>query len=135
MGSVHSMPSAARVLIVDDEPTILLGLSHCLQGTGARVTKCRERRTAEEALRGDAFDLAIIDLCLSRRGLPDGLDLVRAAKQANPKTQVIVITAHGTDDLRRQALDRGAADYLSKPINLDQLLSAVQNVRPTSSAV
>ncbi len=128
------MPNAARVLIVDDEPTILLSLSHCLQNSGARVTKCRERRTAEEALRGDVFDLAIIDLCLSGGGLPDGLDLVRAAKQANPKTHVIVITAYGTDDLRRQALEHGAASYFSKPINLDQLLGAVQNIRPSTSA-
>ena len=127
-------PNAARVLIVDDEPTILLSLSHYLQGSGAEITKCRERRTAEEALRDDRFDLAIIDLCLSGGGRPDGLELVRAAKQANPQTQVIVITAYGTDELRRQALEQGAAGYLSKPVNLDQLLSAVQGVRPAGSA-
>lgn len=128
------MPNAARVLIVDDEPTILLSLSYYLQGRGAEVTKCRERRAAEEALRGDPFDLAIIDLCLSGGGRPDGLELVRAAKQANPQTQVIVITAYGTDELRRQALEQGAAGYFSKPVNLDQLLSAVQGVRPAASA-
>ncbi len=127
-------PDAARVLIVDDEPTILLSLSHCLQRSGAEVTKCRERRTAEEALREDRFDLAIIDLCLSGGGRPDGLDLVRAAKQANPKTQVIVITAYGTDELKRQALEQGAAGYFSKPVNLDQLLSAVQDVRQSAPA-
>ena len=128
------MPRTASVLIVDDEPTILLSLSHCLQGSGARVTGCRERRAAEEALRIDVFDLAIIDLCLSGGGRPDGLDLVRAAKQANPQTHVIVITAYGTDDLKRQALDHGAAGYFSKPINLDQLLSTVQNVVPAAPA-
>jgi DNA-binding NtrC family response regulator len=124
------MPHLARILIVDDEPTILLSLSYCLQGIGATVTACRERRAAEEALRADVFDLAIIDLCLSGSGHPDGLDLVRAAKQANPQTHVIVITAYGTDDLRGQALAHGASGYFSKPINLDQLLSAVQNLRP-----
>ena len=124
----------AKILIVDDEPTILLTLSHYLQRSGATVTACRERREAEEALQADRFDLAIIDLCLSGGGHPDGLELVRAAKQANPHTHVIVITAYGTDDLRRQALERGAAGYFSKPINLDQLLSAVQNLRPPASA-
>jgi len=123
-----------KVLIVDDEPTILLTLSHYLQGSGAQVTKCRERHTAEEALRQDAFDLAIIDLCLSGGGRPDGLELVRAAKEANPRTHVIVITAYGTDDLRRQALEHGASGYFSKPVNLDNLLSTVQRVRAASSA-
>ena len=125
---------AAKVLIVDDEPTILLSLSHCLQRSGATVTACREPRAAEEALRADVFDLAIIDLCLSGGGQPDGLGLVRAAKQANPQTHVIIITAYGTDDLRRQAFEHGAAGYFSKPINLDQLLSAVQNLRPPAPA-
>lgn len=123
-----------KVLIVDDEPTILLTLSHYLQGSGAQVTKCRERHTAEEALRQETFDLAIIDLCLSGGGLPDGLELVRAAKEANPKTHVIVITAYGTDDLRRQALEHGASGYFSKPVNLDHLLSTVQRVRAANSA-
>ncbi len=122
-----------KILIVDDEPTILLTLAHYLQGSGAQVTKCRERGAAEEALRQDAFDLAIIDLCLSGGGRPDGLELVRAAKQANPKTHIIVITAYGTDDLRRQALEHGASGYFSKPVNLDQLLSTVKRARAATS--
>ncbi len=128
------MPAdSPNVLIVDDEPTILLTLSHYLQGSGARVTRCQERHTAEEALQQDAFDLAIIDLCLSGGGRPDGLELVRAAKQANPRTHIIVITAYGTEDLRRQALEHGASGYFSKPVNLDQLFSTVQRVRAASS--
>lgn len=127
------LPDSPNVLIVDDEPTILLSLSYYLQGRGARVTRCRERHTAEEALQQDAFDLAIIDLCLSGGGRPDGLELVRAAKQANPRTHIIVITAYGTEDLKRQALEHGASGYFSKPVNLDQLLSTVQRVRASSS--
>jgi DNA-binding response OmpR family regulator len=115
-------------LIVDDEPTILLSLSHYLQGNGAHVTKCRVRQTAEEALRRDRFDLAIIDLCLSGGGRPDGLEVVRAAKQANPSIEVLVMTAFGTDELRRQALEHGATGYLSKPVNLDLLLSVVHHL-------
>ena len=128
------MPNTLRVLIVDDEPTILLSLAHYLRGSVAQVTKCRERRTAEEALRGDVFDLAIIDLCLSGSDHPEGLDLVRAAKQANPKTHVIVITAFGTDELKRQALEHGAAGYFTKPVNLDHLLHAVQHVGSAAPA-
>lgn len=74
-------PDSPNVLIVDDEPTILLTLSHCLQGRGARVTRCRERSAAEEALEQGDYDLAIIDLCLSGGGRPDGLELVRAASR------------------------------------------------------
>ncbi len=90
----------------------------------------RGRRAAEEALRREAFDLAIIDLCLSGEGHPDGLELVRAARQANGRARVLVISADGTDDLKRQALEFGASGYFSKPINLDQLLSAAQAIAP-----
>ena len=123
------MAQTPKVLLVDDEPTILLSLSHSLQGNGALVTRCRERRAAEEALRRERFHLAIIDLCLSGGGHPDGLEVVRAARQADASTDVIVMTAFGTDDLRRQALEHGATGYLSKPVSLDLLLTVVDRLK------
>lgn len=128
------MAGALKVIIVDDEPTILMSLSHYLQAKGAQVSTCREWGAARDALRGGGFDLAIIDLCLSGGGRLDGLGLVPIAKRANPDMLVIVITAFGTDDLRRQALEYGAAAYFTKPVNLDQLLHAVHGVRPATPA-
>jgi DNA-binding NtrC family response regulator len=122
------MPEAVRVLIVDDEPTILLGLSHVLRRTGARVTPCLKRDEAEEAIQKETFDLALIDVRLSGSETHAGLDLLTLLKQRSPRTHVIVMTAYGTDDVRREAIARGASHYCDKPINLEHLLGLVRDL-------
>lgn len=127
------MPEAVRVLIVDDEPTILLGLSHILRRSGAQVTPCLRRDEAEAAIRSQVFDLALLDVRLSGSEAHAGLDLLTMLKQRSPSTHVIIMTAYGSDDVRREAMARGASHYYDKPINLDHLLGLVKDF-PTPSA-
>lgn len=127
------MPELVRVLIVDDEPTILLGLSHVLRRTGARVTPCQDLEEAQEAIQSQTFDLALLDLRLSGSDSHAGLDLLTLLKQTSPRTHVIVMTAYGSDEVRREAIARGAAHYYDKPINLDHLLGLVRNLPSMSS--
>lgn len=122
------MAEAVRVLIVDDEPTILLGLSHVLRRGGARVTPCLGRDEAEEAIQSQVFDLALLDVRLSGSEARVGLDLLTHLKQRSPRTRVIVMTAYGTDEVRREAFARGASHYYDKPINLDHLLGLVKDL-------
>ena len=126
------MPEAVRVLIVDDEPTILLGLSHILRRSGAQVTPCLRRDEAETAIRSQVFDLALLDVRLSGSEPHAGLDLLTMLKQRSPSTHVIIMTAYGSDDVRREAMARGASHYYDKPINLDHLLGLVREL-PTPS--
>jgi DNA-binding NtrC family response regulator len=123
-----SMAEAVRVLIVDDEPTILLGLSHVLRRTGARVTPCLGRDEAVEAIQSQTFDLALLDVRISGSEAHAGLDLLTLLKQRSPRTHVIVMTAYGTDEVRREAMARGASHYYDKPINLDHLLVLVKDL-------
>lgn len=127
------MSEAVHILIVDDEPTILLGLSHVLRRAGACVTPCLGREEATEAIQHKVFDLALLDVRLSGSEACAGLDLVTLLKQHSPGTHVVVMTAYGTDEVRREAMARGASDYCDKPINLDQLLKLLRNL-PTPSA-
>lgn len=127
------MPEAVRVLIVDDEPTILLGLSHLLRRTGAHVTPCLGRDEAEVAIRSQVFELALLDVRLSGSEAHAGLDLLTMLKQRSPRTHVIVMTAYGSDEVRREAMARGASHYYDKPINLDHLLGLVREL-PSLSA-
>ena len=127
------MAEAVQVLIVDDEPTILLGLSHVLRGTGARVTPCLGRDEAMEAIQNQRFDMALLDVRLSGSEAQAGLDLLTHLKQQSPRTYVIVMTAYGTEDVRREALARGASHYYDKPINLDHLLLLVKGLPSWSS--
>lgn len=127
------MVEPVHILIVDDEPTILLGLSHVLRRTGASVTPCLGRDEAEEAIQNQVFDLALLDVRLSGSEAHAGLDLLTLLKQRSPSTHVIVMTAYGTDEVRREAISRGASHYYDKPINLDHLLGLVRKLPTLSS--
>jgi DNA-binding NtrC family response regulator len=120
------MSATTRILLVDDEPTILLGLSHLLRRAGAEVIPCVSREEAEEAIQKQAFDLALLDVRLSGTETTVGLDLLTVLKKRSPGTYVIVMTAFGTDDIRREAIARGASHYCDKPLNLDHLLGLLR---------
>jgi two-component system response regulator AtoC len=127
------MSGEARVLLVDDEPTILLGLSHVLRRAGAHVTTCLGWREAEEAIQNQVFDLALLDVRLSGSETHAGLDLLTQLKKRSPGTRVIIMTAFSSDEVRREALARGASYYCDKPINLEHLVGIVRDL-PQRSA-
>jgi DNA-binding NtrC family response regulator len=122
-----------RILLVDDEPTILLGLSHVLRRAGAEVIPCLGRQEAEEVIRHDQFDLALMDVRLSGSEERAGLDLLCLLKERSPHTTAVVMTAFGSEELRRDALACGASHYLDKPLNLDFLLDLLRGLPQPSS--
>jgi len=124
------MPRGARILLVDDEPTILMGLSHVLRRAGDEVITCLGRDEAEEAILNQTFDAALLDVRLSGSEARAGLDLLTLLKKRSPGTHVIVMTAFGTDEIRREAMARGASHYCDKPINLEHLMGLLRNLRP-----
>ena len=106
------------VLIVDDEPDILELLSLTLTRMGV-ASQCAENvQQAREQLDNNRFDL-----CLTDMRLPDGngIDLIRYMQENYPKIPVAMITAHGNMDSAIEALKAGAFDFLSKPVELQQL--------------
>jgi DNA-binding NtrC family response regulator len=122
------MSATTRILLVDDEPTILLGLSHLLRRAGAEVISCVSREEAEEAIQKQPFDLALLDVRLSGTETTAGLDLLTVLKKRSPRTYVIIMTAFGTEDIRREAIARGASHYCDKPLNLDHLLGLLRGI-------
>ncbi len=106
------------VLIIDDEPDILelLGLTLSRMGVASH---CAENvQKAREKLRNSHFDL-----CLTDMRLPDGngIELIRHIQENYPELPVAMITAHGNMDSAIEALKAGAFDFLSKPVELQQL--------------
>lgn len=119
------MPSAAHLLIVDDEPLIRDNLAEFLGGEGFRVTACA---SAEDALRQAAdtrFDIALCDMHLP--GM-DGIGLLNRLLKISPDTFVLLITAFGTVENAVAAFQRGAHDYLVKPLLLDEVLAKVKRL-------
>lgn len=109
---------APRVLVVDDAEGVRLALEACLRLNGYEVVAASSGDEALELLRGERFDLLLTDQ--SMPGL-SGLELTRAASQMHPNVPVVLLTAHSDVDLARTSLRFGASDFITKPINIQEL--------------
>jgi two-component system, NtrC family, response regulator PilR len=109
-------------LVVDDEPHICELLSITLQRMDITTKSCANLASAKQALAKDAYDL-----CLTDMRLPDGdgLELVEWIQREAPGTPVAVITAHGSVEAAVRALKLGAFDFVSKPLDLNDLRKLV----------
>jgi DNA-binding response OmpR family regulator len=117
-----------RILIVDDEPTILLTLSYALRSNNVEVITASRLEPAEEALSRYAFDLVIVDIRMSGILGIEGLELLSYIKRFWPKTEVIVMTAHGTSEIKQEAFGRGANFYYEKPVDIMELAVRIRGM-------
>lgn len=120
--------SKKRILIVDDEPTILLTLSYALRSQEIEVVTASRLGQAEEALKNHSFDLVVADIRMSGMLGVEGLELLSYIKRFWPKTTVIIMTAHGSEEIRQEALDRGALSYYTKPVDITELLGKIREL-------
>lgn len=112
-----------RVLVIDDEPTVLEVVSLYLERHGYRVNAAADEGTARQLL-AEAPDLVILDLVLP--GL-DGLTLLREVRHRSD-VPVIVLTARGDEMDRVDGLELGADDYIVKPFSPRELVARVRSV-------
>ncbi|MCC7263371.1 MAG: sigma-54-dependent Fis family transcriptional regulator [Candidatus Latescibacteria bacterium] len=117
------MRHSARILVVDDEEDLRLGLAETLQGEGHQVETAGDGWGALEHARALRFDLALVDLKMPG---PDGMVVLDQLKQLSPETLVVMITGHATVESAVAAMRLGAYDYLSKPFKLDQVRLVVR---------
>ncbi|RIL02368.1 MAG: hypothetical protein DCC71_16445 [Proteobacteria bacterium] len=108
-----------RVLIVEDEAAIRLALSGLLRREGYDTEQCESGDAAIARLAGDDFDLVLTDLALGAGA--SGMDVLRAARQHQPETPVVMITAHGSEKIAVDAMKAGASDYVPKPFDNDEI--------------
>jgi DNA-binding response OmpR family regulator len=127
------MEPKRRVLIVDDEPNIVLSLEFLLRQQGYEVNVAR---TGEEALAVAAQlppDLVVLDLMLP--GI-DGFEVCRRLRERTDLAglKILLLTARGRDVDRIRGLDEGADVYMSKPFSTRQLMTAVAELLEGSGA-
>jgi DNA-binding NtrC family response regulator len=112
-----------RILIVDDESSLRTALFRVLDRQGFQVITANCKREAEALAATDqALDLAIVDLRLPDG---DGIELMQHLKVAHPNIQVVVMTGHGSIELAVKATQNGAFHFVTKPFNMEELLSIV----------
>ena len=119
------MPNRFHILVVDDEPVQREMVSGFLKKQAFNVTSAESGGKALELFRQESFDLVLTDQKMANMS---GLDLLQAVHAINPETPVILITAFGTIETAVVALKQGAIDFLTKPLNLDELLYRIRQV-------
>jgi DNA-binding NtrC family response regulator len=112
------MDGRGRILIVDDEANARTALAELLRDEGYQVETAADGFKALPKLEEFGPDLLLTDLKMP--GM-DGIDLMRKARETYPELVVIVMTAFGAVETAVTAMRQGAADYITKPINLDEL--------------
>ena len=112
-----------RILIVDDEPTILNLLNKILTGQGYDTTPASNGEKALQLLGTEVYDLMISDINMTPI---NGMELLRNASRSYPDMGVIMLTAYGTVGTAVEAMKEGAFDYITKPFKLDELVLTVQ---------
>lgn len=115
-----------RILVVDDEESILVPLEFLLTKAGHQVVLARTGEEALEALSRGTFDLLVLDLMLP--GL-DGFAVLKRAKALPQRPKVLVLTARGREADQAKALALGAEAFMAKPFGIQDLLSQVEELR------
>lgn len=114
---------STTVLVVDDEETARSFVSEALTDAGYEAIEAGDLEQAHQAIDTGAADIILLDVVL-----PDGsgLSLLDKLSLENPSPPVILITAFGEVDTAVEAMKKGAQDFLQKPLDLDQLVQAVE---------
>jgi DNA-binding NtrC family response regulator len=119
------MPHRFHILVVDDQPAQREMVGGFLKKQGFEVIAAESAERALDLFRQDTFDLVLTDQKMAHMS---GLDLLQAVHNINPETPVILMTAFGTIEAAVAALKEGAIDYLTKPLNLEELLIRIRQV-------
>lgn len=114
-----------RLLIIDDEPLIRSSLAEYLDQEGFEVTSCATGREALELAGETFFEIVLCDVQLPDF---DGLELLDHLLHVSPTSSVLLITAYATVESAIQAFQRGAHDYLMKPLLLNEVLAKINRL-------
>src|SRR5438034_1778444 len=124
----------AKVLLADDEVTMVQMVTELLRAEGHEVVPFTNGNAASEAIETVAPELVITDLYLDKTRA-QGLNILHNARGLNPPAVVIVITGFGTIETAVEAMKKGAYDYLEKPFKLDELKLCIQRALSYNTAI
>ena len=115
-----------RILLVEDDRNLALGLEFNLRSEGYEVTVCPDAESALVALAKESeFDLIVLDWMLPGK---DGIEMLRELRQVKNTVPVLLLTARDNKEDVVEGLDAGADDYLTKPFDLNVLLARIRSL-------
>jgi len=121
--TVLTEAAVSRVLVIDDEPKIISFVSRALTARGFDVDSAGNGAQGLDLMRIGGYAVVVLDLRLPDI---DGIDVLRTTLEERPDQQVIVLSALPDVETKVQCLDLGAADYITKPFSLAELIARVR---------
>ena len=112
-----------KILIVEDDPNTLEGLAEILEQERFSVTKAKNGKAALEEIKKSQFNIVLMDYLLPDK---DGLEISRMILKRSTEIKIIMMTAFGSVKNAVEAMKLGIYDYLTKPIDLDELLIVIR---------
>src|ERR1700742_2321009 len=131
---VHIIGGMAKVLLIDDEVTMVQMVTELLRREGHEVFPFSNFNEAMETLEAQRPELVITDLYLDKTRT-HGLEILEKARSLNPPSTVIMITAYATIETAVDAMKKGAFDYLEKPFKVDDLRLCVRRALSYNDAI
>lgn len=122
----------AKILIIDDEPSIRTVLRDILEMEDYKVEEAKDGIDALSKIKKTKFDAAICDIKMPKM---DGMEVLERINILSPDTPVIMISGHGDIETAVETVKKGAFDYISKPPDLNRLLITIRNALDKSSLV
>jgi DNA-binding response OmpR family regulator len=111
------MKSPHRVLIVDDETTILFAFSQYLKSPTVIIETASTFEEAIDELNRQTFGAIIADLRLTGTTNIEGYEVIRQARRLQPSSKILAVTAYGGDDIKKTVHELGADYYFEKPVS------------------
>ena len=115
----------SRILLVEDEETLAVGLEYNLTEEGYVVKWAKNGKEAVKYYESEKFDLVILDIMLP---YIDGFEIAERIRSSDPQMPILMLTARAESADRIKGLETGADDYLTKPFHLDELLLRVKGM-------
>jgi DNA-binding response OmpR family regulator len=115
----------SRILLVEDEESLAVGLEYNLTEEGYLVMWAKDGREAVKIIESDNFDLIILDIMLP---YIDGFEIAERVRKSNPQMPILMLTARTGSGDKVKGLELGADDYMTKPFHLKELLLRVKGM-------
>ena len=112
-----------EILLIDDEPIVGKRLKTALEKSGYKVDVCTSGAEGLKHIQEREFDIVVTDV---RMDDVDGMEILNKVNQQSPKTKVIIITGYATIELAREAMAKGAFEFIAKPFKPNDLREVIK---------
>jgi DNA-binding NtrC family response regulator len=121
-----------KILVVDDEDIVRLTLAAMIDHMGHTVECVNDGLSGKQTLMKNKYDAAFVDMRMP--GL-DGMNLLKWSRQKRLGLPIIIMSGHGAEDSRDEALQSGACAFLAKPFSLVEIKGLIEKIQENSNAV